>query len=193
MFTHWSQLVPNNYVNRHPRTLNKTGRNHVVIPWDCIYRSMGKTMDLCRFMSHTVSVQCLVLVVCSAGAPECLHVSYCVSMAILFRCQTHGPISTWSDTSPSAWLTHSKQRPSTILPSHRILPCLTVSCVVWPYLVLTDGILPCLTVSCLVWPYLALSDRILPCLTVSCLVWPYLALTDRILPCLTISCLVWPY
>ena len=27
------QLVPNNYVNRHPRTLSKTGRNHVVIPW----------------------------------------------------------------------------------------------------------------------------------------------------------------
>ena len=24
MLTHWSQLVPNNYVNRHPRTLSNT-------------------------------------------------------------------------------------------------------------------------------------------------------------------------
>ena len=26
MLTHWSQLVPNNYVNRHPRTLSITGK-----------------------------------------------------------------------------------------------------------------------------------------------------------------------
>ena len=29
MLTHWSQLVPNNYVNQHPRTLSNTGRNSV--------------------------------------------------------------------------------------------------------------------------------------------------------------------